>query len=156
MQLITEAAAQLTPNFKRVLDTGCGAGNDMLKMRQFFGKPFASDVLGLSGLMLTRAERQVAEAESRRERFEGKMTKLWPARAPERCFRNVLSDNDQGAHQCDVTATGANSKAVRNCNKRCPAAPAQPIGFGRTVDHLHRTRRDVLGCEVQAATTSTR
>jgi tRNA (cmo5U34)-methyltransferase len=32
MQLITEAAVRLTPNIQRVLDIGCGAGNNTLKL----------------------------------------------------------------------------------------------------------------------------
>ena len=46
--------------------------------------------------------------------------------------------------------TSSQNSATR-CIKRCPTAPAQPIGFGRTVDQLHRTRRDVLAYKVQAA-----
>ena len=55
MQLITEAAVRLTPRIERVLDIGCGAGNNTLKLRQVYGKPFASDLLDLSGPMLERA-----------------------------------------------------------------------------------------------------
>jgi tRNA (cmo5U34)-methyltransferase len=59
MQLITEAAVRLTPNIQRVLDIGCGAGNNTLKLRQIYGKPFASDLLDLSGPMLERAKERV-------------------------------------------------------------------------------------------------
>ncbi len=62
MQLITEAAVQLTPNIQRVLDIGCGAGNNTLKLRQVYGKPFASDLLDLSGPMLERAQQRVRES----------------------------------------------------------------------------------------------
>jgi tRNA (cmo5U34)-methyltransferase len=62
MQLITEAAVRLTPNIARVLDIGCGAGNNTLKLRQVYGKPFASDLLDLSGPMLQRAKQRVKES----------------------------------------------------------------------------------------------
>ncbi|TWU35642.1 Demethylrebeccamycin-D-glucose O-methyltransferase [Novipirellula aureliae] len=62
MQLITEAAVRLTPNIERVLDIGCGAGNNMLKLRHVYGKPFASDLLDLSVPMLARARQRVNEA----------------------------------------------------------------------------------------------
>ncbi|TWU39520.1 hypothetical protein Poly41_23750 [Novipirellula artificiosorum] len=62
MQLITEAAVRLTPNIERVLDIGCGAGNNTLKLRQVYGKLFASDLLDLSATMLARAKQRVNEA----------------------------------------------------------------------------------------------
>jgi tRNA (cmo5U34)-methyltransferase len=62
MQLITEAAVRLTPTIGRVLDIGCGAGNNTLKLRQVYGKPFASDLLDLSRPMLERAQQRVREA----------------------------------------------------------------------------------------------
>lgn len=61
MQLITEAAVRLTPKIERVLDIGCGAGNNTLKLRQVYGKPFASDLLDLSAPMLERAKQRVIE-----------------------------------------------------------------------------------------------
>ena len=62
MQLITLAAVRLTPKIERVLDIGCGAGNNTLKLRQVYGKPFASDLLDLSGPMLERAKQRVNDA----------------------------------------------------------------------------------------------
>ena len=62
MQLITEAAVRLTPKIERVLDIGCGAGNNTLKLRQVYGKPFASDLLDLSAPMLERAKQRVSDA----------------------------------------------------------------------------------------------
>jgi tRNA (cmo5U34)-methyltransferase len=52
----------MTPHIARVLDIGCGAGNNTLKLRQVYGKPFASDLLDLSGAMLQRAKQRVNEA----------------------------------------------------------------------------------------------
>jgi tRNA (cmo5U34)-methyltransferase len=62
MKLITEAAVQMTPSIERVLDIGCGAGNNTLKLREVYGKPFHSDLLDLSQPMLERAEQRVKEA----------------------------------------------------------------------------------------------
>ncbi|XZE56069.1 class I SAM-dependent methyltransferase [Planctomycetaceae bacterium SH139] len=62
MQLITEAAVRLTPKIARVLDIGCGAGNNTLKLRQFYGNHFASDLLDLSAPMLERAKQRVSNA----------------------------------------------------------------------------------------------
>ncbi len=62
MQLITEAAVRLTPNIVRVLDIGCGAGNNTLKLSEVYGKPFACDLLDLSGPMLARAKERVLHA----------------------------------------------------------------------------------------------
>lgn len=61
MQLITEAAVRLTPEIHRVLDIGCGAGNNTLKLREVYGKPFASDLLDLSQPMLDRAKERVGQ-----------------------------------------------------------------------------------------------
>jgi tRNA (cmo5U34)-methyltransferase len=62
MQLITEAAVRLTPKIERVLDIGCGAGNNTLKLRGVYGKPFYSDLLDLSAPMLKRAKQRVSDA----------------------------------------------------------------------------------------------
>ena len=35
MELITQAAYRSTPNIKRVLDIGCGAGNNTLKFLEY-------------------------------------------------------------------------------------------------------------------------
>ncbi len=62
MELITRAAAASTPDIARVLDIGCGAGNNTLKLRQVYGQDFDCDLLDLSGPMLERAEQRVREA----------------------------------------------------------------------------------------------
>jgi tRNA (cmo5U34)-methyltransferase len=61
MELITQAAAQVTPRIRRVLDLGCGAGNNTLKLLQL--RPgFESDLLDLSAPMLARAQERVEAA----------------------------------------------------------------------------------------------
>jgi tRNA (cmo5U34)-methyltransferase len=62
MRLISEAAVRLTPKIERVLDIGCGAGNNTLQLRQVYGQSFASDLLDLSAPMLERAKQRVSDA----------------------------------------------------------------------------------------------
>lgn len=62
MSLITRAAVVCAPNLGRVLDLGCGAGNNTLKLRQALGRDFDIDLLDLSGPMLERADARVREA----------------------------------------------------------------------------------------------
>ncbi len=59
MDLITQAAIAATPAIKRVLDIGCGAGNNTIKLRQALGTDFDADLLDLSEPMLTRAEQRL-------------------------------------------------------------------------------------------------
>jgi tRNA (cmo5U34)-methyltransferase len=61
MDLITQAAAAATPRIRRVLDLGCGAGNNTLKLLQL--RPgFESDLLDLSAPMLARAQERITAA----------------------------------------------------------------------------------------------
>ncbi len=59
MELITNAAVATTTPITRVLDLGCGAGNNTLKLRQTLGTDFAADLLDLSQPMLDRATERV-------------------------------------------------------------------------------------------------
>ncbi len=61
MCLITEAAVASTPEIRRVLDIGCGAGNNTLKLREVAGTDFHVDLLDLSLPMLERAKQRVIE-----------------------------------------------------------------------------------------------
>jgi tRNA (cmo5U34)-methyltransferase len=61
MDLITRAAFASTPRIRRVLDIGCGAGNNTLKLLQL-APGFASDLVDLSGPMLERARERVTQA----------------------------------------------------------------------------------------------
>ena len=62
MELITQAAVASTAPISRVLDIGCGAGNNTIRLRQETGRDFEATLLDLSGNMLTAAERRVREA----------------------------------------------------------------------------------------------
>ena len=55
MELITQAAVRVTNPIRRVLDVGCGAGNNSLKLRMAYGNDFDIDLLDLSEPMLQRA-----------------------------------------------------------------------------------------------------
>jgi tRNA (cmo5U34)-methyltransferase len=58
MELITGAAHNITPEIKRVLDIGCGAGNNTLKLLQL-ASPFNCDLVDLSKPMLDRAKSRI-------------------------------------------------------------------------------------------------
>lgn len=59
MSLITAAAVACTKNFRRVLDVGCGAGNNTLRLHQVAAHDFDVDLLDLSAPMLARAAERV-------------------------------------------------------------------------------------------------
>lgn len=60
MELITLAAVHSTPSIQHVLDIGCGAGNNTLKLREVYKKDFSVDLLDLSLPMLERAKARVS------------------------------------------------------------------------------------------------
>lgn len=64
MSLISEAAVSSTKNIHRVLDIGCGAGNNTIRLRQAAGRDFDVDLLDLSAPMLERAALRVREGNS--------------------------------------------------------------------------------------------
>lgn len=61
MELITSAAVASTSPIHRVLDIGCGAGNNTIKLRHALNADFAVDLLDLSEPMLVRAKERVSE-----------------------------------------------------------------------------------------------
>ncbi|EGW38876.1 class I SAM-dependent methyltransferase [Desulfosporosinus sp. OT] len=63
MELITQAAVSSTTNIRRVLDIGCGAGNNTLKLLQC-ASPFDCDLVDLSQPMLDRAHTRITTANS--------------------------------------------------------------------------------------------
>ncbi len=63
MELITQAAVHATPDIKRVLDIGCGAGNNTLKLLEY-SSPFDCDLVDLSMPMLNKAKERISEKNS--------------------------------------------------------------------------------------------
>ena len=63
MELITQAAVRSTKNIRRVLDIGCGAGNNTLKLLQY-ASPFDSDLIDLSLPMLEKARERISAVNS--------------------------------------------------------------------------------------------
>jgi tRNA (cmo5U34)-methyltransferase len=59
MDLITTAAVTCNPNAKKVLDIGCGAGNNTLKLLQL-KNPLDCDLIDLSLPMLTKAKERIS------------------------------------------------------------------------------------------------
>lgn len=60
MELITQAAFKSTPKIQRVLDIGCGAGNNTIKLSQYVS-PFDCDLVDLSLPMLEKAQERISE-----------------------------------------------------------------------------------------------
>lgn len=60
MELITQAAIRCTHPIRKILDVGCGAGNNTLKLLQQVG-PLDCDLLDLSDVMLQRAKQRVSK-----------------------------------------------------------------------------------------------
>src|SRR5699024_420330 len=58
MELITQAAAQNNPGAKRILDIGCGAGNNTIKLLENVGS-LDCDLVDLSQPMLERAVQRI-------------------------------------------------------------------------------------------------
>ena len=71
MELITQAAVACTSNIRMVLDIGCGAGNNTLKLLQY-ASPFDCDLVDLSQRMLDKAYTRITEVNTGKIRtFQG-------------------------------------------------------------------------------------
>lgn len=68
MELITQAACQSTPNIRRVLDIGCGAGNNTVKL-SWYTTSFDCDLVDLSKPMLLRARQRIEAVNSGKVRI---------------------------------------------------------------------------------------
>ncbi len=62
MELLAEAAVAATPEMRRVLDIGCGAGNLSIRLAQACGGNIGVDLCDISRPMLERAEQRVSAA----------------------------------------------------------------------------------------------
>ena len=60
MELVTAAAVAATPAITRVLDIGCGAGNNTIKLLRAYAGSFDCDLNDLSLPMLDRARQRVS------------------------------------------------------------------------------------------------
>ena len=60
MALITEAACRSTKPIRRVLDIGCGAGNNTIKLASY-AAPFDCDLVDLSLPMLEKAQTRISQ-----------------------------------------------------------------------------------------------
>ena len=63
MELITQAAFNSTKSIHKVLDIGCGAGNNTIKLSNYVS-PFDCDLVDLSLPMLERAQERISEVNS--------------------------------------------------------------------------------------------
>ena len=71
MELITQAAIKSTVTIKNVLDIGCGAGNNTIKLSQYV-TPFDCDLVDLSLFMLEKARQRISEVNTGKIRiFQG-------------------------------------------------------------------------------------
>ena len=71
MELITQAAFKSTPNIHKVLDIGCGAGNNAIKFSQY-AAPFDCDLVDLSSAMLEKAFERISKINTGKIRtFQG-------------------------------------------------------------------------------------
>lgn len=61
MELMTQAAIASTSPIRKVLDIGCGAGNNTIRLRQSYGENFDSVLLDLSQSMLQRASERMTQ-----------------------------------------------------------------------------------------------
>lgn len=76
MELITQAAFKSTGNIRRVLDVGCGAGNNTLKLAQRVSS-FDCDLVDLSLPMLEKARERISEVVTGNVRiFQGDFRKV--------------------------------------------------------------------------------
>lgn len=98
MELITQAAIATTPEIRAVLDIGCGAGNNTIKLLRTYDKPFDCTLLDLSAAMLAAA-RERLEAET-----AGAIVTLHTA----------LQDADLGEARYDVVIAAASLHHLRD------------------------------------------
>lgn len=89
MELITRAAVAATIPIRRVLDLGCGAGNNTLKLREVYAENFDVDLLDLSPAMVERAQKRVGEVNAGQVR--GIVSDFRTAELPENGYDVILA-----------------------------------------------------------------
>ena len=76
MELITQAAIKSTVTIKNVLDIGCGAGNNTIKLSQYV-TPFNCDLVDLSLSMLKKARERISAINTGQiKMFQGDFRKI--------------------------------------------------------------------------------
>jgi tRNA (cmo5U34)-methyltransferase len=71
IELITQAAFRSTAKIQRILDIGCGAGNNTVKLSEYVS-PFDCDLVDLSSPMLERARERILKVNAGKLRtFQG-------------------------------------------------------------------------------------
>jgi len=76
MELIAQAASESTRNIQNVLDIGCGAGNNTIKLSQY-AAPFDCDLVDLSLPMLEKARKRISSVNKGKIRiFQGDIRKI--------------------------------------------------------------------------------
>ncbi len=68
MDLITKAAVASTPRIEKVLDIGCGAGNNTMKLLKLIGS-FDCDLVDLSSKMLEKARQRITAVNKKTTRI---------------------------------------------------------------------------------------
>lgn len=88
MELITKAAYNSTKNIKRVLDIGCGGGNNTLKLLQYV-PVFDCDMIDLSLPMLEKAKERVSSVNAGKVKiFQGDFREV---ELPEKNYDVILA-----------------------------------------------------------------
>ena len=90
LDLVTASAARVTPNARRVLDIGCGAGNYSIKLARHLSG-IEVDLIDLSRPMLDRASERVGHATS----------------GTVRAIQGDIRDLDLGTEQYDIVLAAA-------------------------------------------------
>lgn len=88
MDLITQAAKSTTPHAKRILDIGCGAGNNTLKLLTKFNS-LDCDLVDLSKAMLERANQRISSIN--RGRVEVFQEDIRTANLPKESYDIILA-----------------------------------------------------------------
>ena len=88
MEMIAQAACKSTESIQCVLDIGCGAGNNTIKLSEY-AAPFDCDLVDLSIPMLKKAVERISTVNSGRiETFQGDFRKI---ELPEQKYDVVLA-----------------------------------------------------------------